>query len=433
MILFGKEMKQTIITIISFITLFSCKTAQPVFTVINTIDKERKDELVVLRRADIETKIGIVPDGKYISMKDAKNNALTVQSDDMNADGKWDEAAFLYSFAANENAVFTIAISGINKTSAPRAHVRLRKKITHTTFGEVINKETMPDKNPPTDFSKQPLPLYLTEGPAWENDKVAFRLYFDTRNGKDVFGKLVPGMVMDTVGLNVNNSYHQLSSWGMDILHVGNSLGGGAIAFGIKENGKDTLIRLGGPNITKEVYEEIADGPVRAVFRITYDWELAGKPIQVIDETSIWGGQYFYQTKITVKDAPDSLLMYTGMADFYNNTSGNFTESNAAVLFSHGAQSENQDNIGMAIMISKNNFTSVLTAAKENIAGPVAYKPAIFDSYLIGQTLTKEQQATCRFYASWEKSDKAFADINYFKTFLISEAIIFSHPVEVKW
>jgi len=427
-------MKQTVGIIISFVILFSCKTTQQTFTVINPIDKERKDELVVLKRVDIENKTGVIADEKFLIIKDAKGKTLTLQLDDMNEDGKWDEAAFLYSFAANEKTEFSIAISDSNNTiSIKRAHVRLRKKITDSTFGEMITKETMPAKNPPTDFNKQPLPLYLTEGPAWENDKAAFRLYFDTRNGKDIFGKLVPGMVMDTVGPNVNNSYHQLSNWGMDILHVGNSLGAGAIAFGIKENGKDTLIRLGGSNITKETYKQIADGPVRAIFRITYNWLLAGKPVQVTDETSIWGGQYFYESKVTVKDASDSTLMYTGMADFYNNTSGHFTENNAAVLFSHGAQSENHDNLGMAIMIPKNNFTSVTSTVKENITGPVVYKQTIFDSYLVGQKLTKEQQATYRFYTTWEKSDNAFADINYFKKFLTAEAICYSHPVEVKW
>jgi hypothetical protein len=428
------RMKQTVIIILSFVMLFSCKTVQHTFTVINPLDIERKDELVVLIRADIESKTGIIPDGKRITVKDAKDNTVTVQLDDMNADGKWDEAAFTYSFAGKENAVFSITVSDSGNANATvRAHVRLRKKITDTTFGPSLRKEQMPDKNPPTDFSKQPLPLYLTEGPAWENDKVAFRLYFDTRNGKDIFGKLVPGMVMDTVGLNVNNSYHQLSNWGMDILHAGNSLGAGAIAFGLKENDRDTLIRLGAQNITKEVYEQIADGPVRAIFRITYDWQLAGKPVQVIDETSIWGGQYFYQSKVIVHNAPGSLVMFTGMADFYSNTSSNFTESNAAVLFSYGAQSENHDNLGMAIMVPKNNFTNVSVTPKENVTGPVVYKPTVFDSYLIGQTLSKDLQGIYRFYAAWERSDKVFADINNFKNFLTSEAIIFSHPVEVRW
>jgi hypothetical protein len=150
-----------------------------------------------------------------------------------------------------------------------------------------------------------PLPPYLTEGPAWENDKVAFRLYFDTRNGKDIFAKRQPAMVMDTVGTNKNASYHALSDWGMDVLHVGRSLGAGSVAIAAKDaDGKDTLIRLGGPNVKKEIYHAIADGPVRAVFTIDYEWEINGSLVSIKDETSIWGGQYFYETKLIIQGAP---------------------------------------------------------------------------------------------------------------------------------
>jgi hypothetical protein len=49
---------------------------------------------------------------------------------------------------------------------------------------------------------------------------------------------------MDKVGTKFEPSYHSLAVWGMDILHIGSSLGAGAIAILMKDtNGKDTLIR----------------------------------------------------------------------------------------------------------------------------------------------------------------------------------------------
>jgi len=96
---------------------------------------------------------------------------------------------------------------------------------------------------------------YSPEGNVdFSNDKVKIHVFYNRpyKKGRAIFGKLVPGMVMDTVGPNVNNSYHQLSNWGMDILHVGNSLGAGAIAFGIKENGKDTLSVWGDQTLPKK-------------------------------------------------------------------------------------------------------------------------------------------------------------------------------------
>ncbi len=52
-----------------------------------------------------------------------------------------------------------------------------------------------------TNDTKFTVPVYQMEGPAWENDIVAFRNYYDARNGIDIYGKRVNEMVLDSVGL----------------------------------------------------------------------------------------------------------------------------------------------------------------------------------------------------------------------------------------
>lgn len=55
----------------------------------------------------------------------------------------------------------------------------------------------------------------------------------------------------------------------MDILHVVKSLGAGSAAIGTRDkNNRDTLIRLGGKDIRQQIFEQVADGPVRARFRM---------------------------------------------------------------------------------------------------------------------------------------------------------------------
>lgn len=432
------KLKFNIVVISILIAILSgCNSGSSSFqlSVTNPVNTDRKDALIVLTRDMLQKKTGTIPPGKFVSVKDAGGKNMVVQFDDMDGDGNWDEATFLYSLKALEETKFSIEVSdnGTPKDAIVMAHVRQKKKLPGGGFGLVITKDTMPDKNLPTNFSVTPLPPYLTEGPAWENDKVAFRLYFDTRNGKDIFGKIVPGMVMDTIGVSVNNSYHELSNWGMDILHVGNSLGAGAIAFKLKENGKDTLIRLGGDNITNETYKEIADGPVRTIFQIKYNWVLSGKPVQIIDETSIWGGQYFYQTRISIHNAPEGTELVAGIPDFFDNKSDHFMSDSAAILYSYGTQSENHDLLGMAILVPKENFVTVGDAPKEDHKGPVVYKPEIFDTHYISQTISNEKPSIYRFYSAWERTDKNFASLDYFKKFLKEQGIFFSNPVLVKW
>ena len=67
------------------------------------------------------------------------------------------------------------------------------------------------------------------EGPGWESDKVGYRFYLDQRNATDVFGKKIPDMVLQNVGLDGFDSYHNLQPWGMDVMKVGKSLGVGSI------------------------------------------------------------------------------------------------------------------------------------------------------------------------------------------------------------
>jgi hypothetical protein len=67
------------------------------------------------------------------------------------------------------------------------------------------------------------------EGPGWESNKIAYRLYLDWRNCIDIFGKVTDTLVLSKVGLDGFESYHHMSPWGMDILKAGKGLGVGAI------------------------------------------------------------------------------------------------------------------------------------------------------------------------------------------------------------
>ena len=393
-------------------------------TVTNPLAASRIDELIVLKRSLLENKAG--PLNGYVKLT-ANGKDQVMQQDDLDGDGRWDEAAFLYSFKPKETVVFLI--STFSKPHAgsvmPRAHVRLKKKGADDTFGPNLKREEMPLRNPATDFSTQPLPLYLTEGPGWENDKVAFRLYFDVRNGKDIYGKRSPRMVLDSVGTKATPSYHDLHDWGMDILHAGKSLGAGSLAFLVEqENGQDTLIRLGGQQVKRTVYEQIADGPIRAIFKMTYDWEIDRKPVQVTEQTSIWGGQYFYESKVTVTGAPANTKLVIGIASFYNNIFQSFSSTGSTVLLSHGRQSENKDNLGMAIIAPVSSVALVGAAPNEGAE--------ILNTYYLAENISAKTTNVFRFYAGWEKGDSRFAQLSYFKNFLQAEAVKLAHPVVVE-
>jgi hypothetical protein len=415
----------TAIALVSILAV-SCKNQ---LVIENTINSNRSDELVVIKRVELEKQLGAIPAGKFVVVHEEDTETPTVvQYDDMNGDGQWDEIAWLSSFSAKQTTKFDLAIADAPAAikAVVRAHVRQIKKNTDSTFGSPVTKDTMPPGNPPTDFSKVPLPPYLTEGPAWENDRVAFRLYFDTRNAKDVFGKIEPQMVLDSVGANHNNSYHALADWGMDVLHVGKSLGAGSLAFLVKQpNGKDTLLRLGGSMVKKETYEVLANGPIRAVFKMQYDCIINDQPVVVTDITSIWGGQYFYESHITLSAVPAGLQLVTGMADFNANTIGFFHDGTIRIGLSYGEQSENKDQLGLAIAVPEKQYVD-FTQLTDTLAD-------IQHSYTLAQRLDSNKTAQYRFYAGWEKSDTLFTSQKAFMDFLTKEATKYGSALSIRW
>lgn len=76
--------------------------------------------------------------------------------------------------------------------------------------------------------------MFPYEGIGWENDIVGYRIYLDERSVADVFGKRTNCVALPT--MDYRNKYHELADWGMDVMHVGPSMGVGGL--GIYRDGK---------------------------------------------------------------------------------------------------------------------------------------------------------------------------------------------------
>lgn len=413
-----------------FFLFLSCKSpASKEVTLTNPLAVERQDELIVLTKSILETKIGTIPPGKFVLVTTKHDTPILVQYDDMDSDGNWDELAFLYSFKPEEKVDLSLSVADAPTPikAIVRAHARHKRKNADDSFGNDLRKDSIPAGQPATDFARQAYPPFLTEGPAWENDKVGFRLYFDTRNGKDIWGKTTSKMMMDEVGLDTANNYHQPADWGMDILKVGKSLGAGALALSIPvENGRDTLARLGGMNMGKVIYEKIADGPVRAIIRFHYpEWKVLDSltPVSLTEEISIWGGQYFYESKVTVSGAPVNAELVTGIVNLHSKESHFIDTADHKILYTYDKQSENQDELGMGIVVPADSFIRWFKTPNE--------ATDIQNTYGISLELTQGQPVIFRFYAGWGKSDEAFLSQIKFAGYLKRQASFWSKSIKL--
>jgi hypothetical protein len=411
-------MKYTIILLFVLNTnLYAQKT--PVIILQNPSVFARQDEPLLFIKKMLQAKgIKNIP-----SMVTANGRQVQVQFDDTDADGKWDEMVLLQSFKAKEKIELQFYFDKKNKEILPvRTHIRFGKDASLQGNFKQVTEDAFPTGLKPTPYSVTNMPMYQAEGIIWENDKVAFRLYFDIRNGKDVYGKITNDMVADSIGMP-NKDYHTLQPWGMDILKVGKSLGAGAIALVKQINGKDSLVRIGG--ITdKTTCKIIADGPLRSMLRMYYKgFKAYGESFDMEETISIWGGQYYYDNKVMIT-AGSKIQIAAGIVNLHSDTSLQIKSSRQNILFTYDKQSENNDNLGLAIIQIGNNFSGF---GKAPLLGS-----DILSTYYGKVNLQKNNLFHYRFYAGWQLTDKQFSSKELFIKFIIAQQQKINEPIIIK-
>ncbi len=139
---------------------------------------------------------------------------------------------------------------------------------------------------------------------AWENDKIAFRMYGkelektpkEMAYGMDVWVKSTDRMVINE--RYKRGKYHEDLGDGMDYYHVGFTLGAGNIAPMIK----DSIYYDG----TYARYKVLENGPLRTCFQLEYnEWNAAGMKVRATKTITLDAGTHF--NKVEVAYAGDTL------------------------------------------------------------------------------------------------------------------------------
>lgn len=270
-----------------------------------------------------------------------------------------------------------------------RTNIRLAKRNAQDEFveGTAFTRDV--------DHVDQILPaLYQNEGPAWENENIAFRMYWDKRNGIDIHGKKVRDMVLDTVGLD-RNTYHEMSDWGMDVLKAGNSLGAGTIAFMIDGE----VYRLG--DALEEKVEIIEESAERSAFHLAYNGlEVAGRKIDLDWDISIEAGAHGYESTVTATGLTGGEDLIIGIVNLHSDTLYTMEKGDRAVAYTHGPQAEMDHYLGMAVSVKKSQLVGYGELAPD--AQPVS------STYYVQTKLEDGKPTRYRFTAGWAPGHAEF-------------------------
>ena len=204
---------------------------------------------------------------------------LPSQADDLDGDGKWDELAFQIDLGPHQTRIVTLAYG-----DAPTIQ-RLRSQYPKRTDARFA---------------------VHYEGPGWESEETAWRIYFDRRNAIDLYGKRRPGLYLDLFA-SPEYIYHQESPFGRDIYGIGAALG--VAGIGALVDGKVAHVA----DVADRKWRIVSAGPVRSILELEYTgWKIGAHTVDLASRITQWAGEHGFEHRVTVTNG-EGVTLVTGI------------------------------------------------------------------------------------------------------------------------
>jgi unsaturated chondroitin disaccharide hydrolase len=277
------------------LTLLAALSAAPriktiKLAVTNPSSENRTAEDITVSVADL---LRIAPDFKAGAVVVTTSDAATLeqdartlqtielpsQADDLDGDGKYDEIAFQIDLKPKQTRIVTLAY-GDAATIA-----RIRGAYPKRTDARFATRY---------------------EGPGWESELTAWRIYFDKRNAIDLYGKRRPGLYLEMFG-SPEYVYHLESPFGRDIYDIGSAIGAGSVAALV--DGK--IVRVS--DVGERSWRVVSAGPIRSIVEINYKgWKVGAGTVDLVSRFTQWAGEHGFEHRITLANAA-GLTLVTGL------------------------------------------------------------------------------------------------------------------------
>ncbi len=384
----------------------------PSITITNRLDHSRKDALVHLDALQLAQSHKIKDWAKVKFM--AGEEVVPFEGADLDADGTVDQVSLLLQMEAGERKNISL-IELAPGEIPPTFPKRTQAEISHKTGGYWQEREYQGGtfKNvevlhvPPehTDHS-----WYIRyEGPGWESDLVGYRFYLDWRNATDIFGKKTTEMVLDQVGQDGFDAYHEPAAWGQDILKVGKSLGVGSIGTWRE----DHALRV--EETDSLVCTIVQNGNLESMIRTQYHgWKVGEVTTDLTAELSIHAGSRLTKTMLTLSNPLDNLC--TGIGKLENAALITGEKGNWGYLATWGQQSLAGDNLGMAVLYRKKDLVE---QTEDDLSYVVVLQP-------------ENKELAYYFLAAWEQEPGGIKNKSAFLAYLENVLLELDAPLSVE-
>jgi hypothetical protein len=323
------------------------------------------------------------------------------------------ELLFLCDIGPGEKKEFTISKSEQETVYKQRTQAELSVKKGGEwkeriyEGGKFVNIRVLRVPDEHTDHS-----FYIRyEGPGWESDKVGYRFYLDWRNAIDIFGKKVDTLVLQDVGQDGFDSYHEIAPWGVDVLKVGESLGMGSIGYWLNNKAERVAV-------TDSIYCEINySGVLESLITTSYfGWAVGDHKTNLISKLSIQAGSRMTRHDLELSTEMDNLC--TGIVKLPDaeyiipeSAHGEWTW-----LATYGKQTLQEDMLGMAVLYKTKDL---ILLAEDDDDRVIVLKP-------------DKNKLTYYFLAAWEQEPEGIKTKEEFIDYLNGQAEILNNNLIVR-
>ena len=359
----NKKLLTNALVLFAALPVLSQKTFS--ITVVNDYRKPKINVPIVLELKEYGM------DVKSAAVKDS-GNEIPYQIDDLNQDGTADELCFITNVDGNSSKKFDITLydAGKPKKYEPQVYVEMllsNKKVKES------NKQDLYISELTVNNGTNPYWTLHHHGAAFENDMVAYRIYFDHRQTVDIYGKYKKQLELKETQFYPDKN-QKVAQYGDDVLWVGSTLGLGTLRGW---NGQQPTML---DNVDRRSQKIISYGPIRTIVEVKdKGWtpntgKEGTQPIDMTTLYTLYAGNRACHVNVKFNKPAGDYLFATGFINVKNSTEYSDKKGLRGCwgtdwpVSAKDSVGHKRETVGLGICIPQKYIVSEETANKDNYA-----------------------------------------------------------------
>ena len=355
-------------TLFSLLVLLAALVAQAQTTL-----KVSVSNPLSVRRTAVPVTIQLESPVRSALVVDSRGEEQPCQLDDLDNDGRYECLSFIVAEIGGKKTLdYSVTLSNEGQPRAYTPQVYAEMMLTNKKI-KSSNKQDLYISSLTVDNGTNPYWMLHHHGPAFENDMVAYRIYFDERQTVDIYGKYRRGLELRDTQF-YPDSLQKATGYGDDVLWVGKTFGVGAMR-GWNKGAMQML-----QDVESRTLSVVSRGPLRTVVKVVdKGWNPrypdTCTPDERIDMTTyytLYAGRRDCQVDIIFSRNASRLQLSTGLVNVKQSREYSDGRGLRGCWGTDWPVSEKdsvghkRETVGLGICLPSTNVISELPADKDN-------------------------------------------------------------------